>query len=267
MDNELEQRCRARKLEALGRLAGSLSHDLNNILGAIEGYATLLLNAMPKDDPARPDIEEIHKAERRAAELTRQLLVFSRGGGGRMTAVRLDELMAGLAKKAQPLVGDGIVIELSCAPDLKPAQAEAAQLEQALLDMVLNARDAMPEGGRIRLTARNADLGGAAPKCPRPVDPGTGFACISVSDSGVGMTPETMDRLFEPLFTTKPKGKGTGLCLSAAYGIVTKHNGWMEVDSEPGKGSVFTVYLPQVPAGIRAEPERENAAREPRGLK
>ncbi len=253
MDNEQEQRCRARKLEALGRLAGTLSHDLNNILGAIEGYATLLLKAMPPADPARSDIEEILKAERRAAELTRQLLVFSRGGGGRMTAVRLEELLAALVKKAQPLVGDGIVFELSCAPDLKPAQAEAAQLEQALLNLVLNARDAMPEGGRIRLTAGNADLGGVAPKCPRPVDPGAGFAWISIADSGVGMTPETMDRLFEPLFTTKPKGKGTGLCLSAVYGIVTKHNGWTEVDSEPGKGSVFMVYLPQAPAVVRAD--------------
>lgn len=258
MDNELEQRCRARKLEALGRLSGTLAHDLNNILGAIEGYATLMLRGIPQEDPSRPDIEEILKAERRAAELTRQLLVFSRGGGGHLTAVNLEELLANLVNKAQPLVGDGIALEILCAPDLKPAQGEAAQLEQALLNLVLNARDAMPQGGRIRLTAGNADLGGAAPKCPRSADSGTGFVTVSVADTGTGMTPETMDRLFEPLFTTKPKGKGTGLGLSAVYGIIIRHNGWTEVTSEPGKGSVFTIYLPQGQAVARAETEKGN---------
>lgn len=266
MDNELELRCRARKLEALGRLSGTLSHDLNNILGAIEGYATLLLKAMPPDDTSRPDIEEILKAERRAAELTKQLLIFSRGEGGRVAPVRLEELLASLVKKAQPLAGDGVVIEVACAPGLKPAHAEAAQLEKALLNLVLNAKDAMPNGGRIRLTAGNAELGGAAPKCPRPAGHGTGFVFVSVADSGVGMTPETMDRLFEPLFTTKPKGKGTGLCLSAVYGIVTKHNGWIEVASEQGKGSVFTVFLPQAPAVVPGGKDQENAAMQARGL-
>jgi signal transduction histidine kinase len=232
-------------MDALGRLAGSLAHDLNNILGAIEGYATLLLNAMPPDSSARPDLEEILKAERRAAALTKQLMVFSRRSGGQKTAVNLSELLAGLAQKAKPLVGESIALEISAAADLKPVKADPAMLEQALLNLVLNARDAMPGGGRITLAAGKADLGGAEPQCPRPAEPNTEFVEISVSDGGAGITPENMDRLFEPFFTTKPKGKAAGMGLSAVYGIIAQHNGWTAVSSEVGKGSVFTVYLPQ----------------------
>ncbi|HOW88860.1 MAG TPA: ATP-binding protein [Elusimicrobiales bacterium] len=255
MENGTGGLCRTRKMEALARMTASLSHDLNNILGAIEGYATLLLNAMPKDDPSRPDIEEIHKAERRAADIIRKLMLFSRGGAGRRTEVDMRDILAGLAKKARAFLAPDIAVEISCQEGLAPAQADPALLEQALLNLVMNAGEAMPAGGLLRMSAADAPDGAGA-SCPRPAERPSGFLRVSISDNGCGMTPEIMDRLFEPFFTTKPKGKGTGMGLSVAYGIVNRHNGWTEVSSEPGKGSVFTVYLPKS-AGVASGPDRK----------
>jgi hypothetical protein len=229
MENEERRRFQAQKMEALGRLASGIAHDINNILGAIEGYATLVLKEMPTNDPARPDIEEIRKAEQRAAELTRQLLTFSRSTTGQKSSINLSEIVAEAAKKIKPQIGENIFIEISTAPDLKPAHADPGQLEQALGNLMLNARDAMPGGGQIKITAGNADLAGAAPKCPRPVEPGRQFVKISVGDRGTGMSADILNHLFEPFFTTKPKGKGKGLGLPIVYGIVNQHNGWIEV--------------------------------------
>ena len=248
MDTELKRSVQLVKMDALARMSASLSHDLNNMLGAIEGYATLLLNSMSAEDPSRSDVEEIYKAERRAADIIRQLMLFSRGGAGRRISVDIGELVAGLVKNAQSAAGSEIVFEVSCPASLKPVCVDPALLEQALMNLVLNAKDAMPFGGRIRIHAENADLNGAAPRSPRPDEATTGYIRLSVSDNGCGMPQEVIDRLFEPFFTTKPKGKGTGLGLSAVYGVVKRHNGWIEVSSEPGKGSAFTVYLPQAPA-------------------
>lgn len=261
-EKELESRFfQIRKMEAVGRLASGIAHDFNNILGAIEGYATLILNGMAADDPARPDIEEIRKAEQRAAALTKQLMAFSRKHSARKKTIELNGLIAELEKMAKRLIGENLTLEVSAAPDLRPVQADAGQLEQALINLLVNARDAMPGGGVVKVTARNADLSDAERKCPEPVEPGRQFIKVSVEDSGAGMDRNTLSRLFEPFFTTKPKGKGTGLGLSTVYGIVKQHNGWLDVSSEEGAGSVFTIYLPQAPAGAADEVSPEEAGR------
>ncbi|HBW23071.1 MAG: hypothetical protein A2X28_04605 [Elusimicrobia bacterium GWA2_56_46] len=256
---ELEKRFfQAQKMEAIGRLAGGIAHDFNNILSAIEGYSTLILKNMPETDPARPDIEEIRKAEQRGAALTKQLMTFSRRTTSNKKAVNLNELTRDLEKMAKRLLGDNVALEVAASPDLKPVQANPGQLEQVLMNLLVNARDAMPGGGRIKVNIANADLTKTAPRCPSPAEPGQEFILISVADSGSGMSADTLNRLFEPFFTTKPKGKGTGLGLSTVYSIVKQHNGWIDVQSEEGKGSVFNIYLPRAAAeapGVTNPPE------------
>jgi len=250
MENELEKRrYQAQKMAALERLAGGISHDLNNILGVIEGYAAFILKAMSAGDPVRPDIEEILRAEQRAVALTKQLAMFSCGKGVRTEIIDVNGFIAELSSKIKRLIGADVALEIFAAPDLKPFQADACRLEQALINLLVNARDAMSGGGRIKVSIENADLGRAMSKCPQPVESGRRFIRISVSDPGAGMSADTLGRLFEPYFTTKPKGKGKGLGLAEVYGIVNRHNGWLEVWSEQGTGSVFTIYLPGGAAG------------------
>ncbi|OGS08860.1 MAG: hypothetical protein A2270_00135 [Elusimicrobia bacterium RIFOXYA12_FULL_51_18] len=249
MENELEKRrYQTQKMDALERLAGGIAHDLNNILGVIEGYAVFILKAMSAGDPVRPDVEEILRAEQRAAALTKQLAMFSCGKGVRTAIIDVNEFIAKLVSNVKRLIGEDVVLEIFAAPDLRPFPADACRLEQALINLLVNSGDAMSGGGRIKVSIENADLGRSMPKCPRPVEPGTQFVRISVSDPGAGMSADTLGRLFEPYFTTKPKGKGKGLGLAAVYGIVNRHNGWLEVWSEQGTGSVFTIYLPGVAA-------------------
>ena len=246
---ELEKRFfQAQKMEAIGRLAGGIAHDFNNILSAIEGYSTLILKSMPATDPARPDIEEIRKAEQRGAALTKQLMTFSRRTTNNKRAVNLNELTRDLENMAKRLIGEDVALEVTASPDLKPVQANPGQLEQVLMNLLVNARDAMPKGGHIKVNIANADLTKTAPRCPAPAGAGQEFIRISVTDSGSGMSADTLNRLFEPFFTTKPRGKGTGLGLSTVYSIVKQHNGWIDVQSEEGKGSVFTIYLPRAAA-------------------
>ncbi|MFA6433870.1 MAG: response regulator [Elusimicrobiales bacterium] len=251
---ELERRaCRTGKMEALGRMAGIIAHDFNNILGAIEGYATLLLKALPSGDPARSDIEEIRKSEQRGAALTKQLIAFSRGRVLRKAPVELTALLSDTAKR---LSGEGLTVEVRAAPDLKPIWGDAEQLEQAFINLLANARDAMPGGGRIEISAANAVVSGARNNCPEPAKTGGEFIMFSVTDSGAGVPESAFDRLFEPFFTTKAKGKGAGLGLSTVYGIVRQHNGWIEASGrKEGTGAVFTVYLPVAPTAIAAPGE------------
>lgn len=255
----------AQKMEVVGHLASGIVHDFNNILGAIEGYASLILKDLAVDDPIRPDIEEIRKAERRAVALTKQLMLFSRKQSVQKTTVELNGLIAELKEMAKRLIGENITLEVSSAPDLKPVLADAGLLEQVLINLLVNARDAMPGGGLLKVTTVNADLSGAACKCPEPVESGRQFVKISVADSGTGMDKNILDHLFEPFFTTKPKGTGTGLGLSIVYGIIKQHNGWIDVHSEEEKGSIFTVYLPQAPAGTVNETALKEADRDLRG--
>jgi signal transduction histidine kinase len=240
--------CRADKMAALGRLAGCLAHDLNNILGAIEGYSTLILKDLPPGDPLRPDIEEIHKAEQRAAALTKQLVIFSRAPGVQKTTVDLNKLISGLEKTVKSVIGETITLEISAAPDLRPVRADAGQLEQMFINLLMNSRDAMPGGGAVKITTANTDFSDSTRRSPQPVGMERQFVKITVGDSGSGMNSATLDRLFEPFFTTKTKGNGKGLGLSAVYGIVNQHNGWITAHSEEGKGSLFTIYLPQASA-------------------
>jgi signal transduction histidine kinase/ActR/RegA family two-component response regulator len=221
------EEARRERMEALGRLAGSVAHDFNNIMGAIEGYATLNIRNLREGDPLRADLCEIRKAVAKAADLNRQLLLFSRSYPVPQNPVRVEELEAGLRAAFPP--GAAVGLEFSAAPGLPPAGGSLGELSHALLNLALNARDAMPGGGTVRITAE--------------ADPGGEFLRLSVSDRGPGIPPEALPRIFDPFFTTKPKGKGVGLGLSAVYGIVRRHKGRVDVKTSPA-GSTFTLVLP-----------------------
>lgn len=234
----------AQKMEAIGRLAGGIAHDFNNILGAIEGYATLTLNALKEGDPIKPDIEEIRKAVTRAAALTRQLLVFSRKTALQKKACSANAIIENLQSMVKRIIGEDVRLELELQPDLPTMLADAAQIEQLLVNLLVNARDAMPGGGNIKLRTLAKTMEPQAIKSPAVPGTSANFIVISVKDAGQGMSPETLEHIFEPFFTIKEKGKGAGLGLATVYGVVKQHNGWIEVTSSPGQGSEFIVYLP-----------------------
>ncbi len=237
----------AQKMEAVGRLAGGIAHDFNNILGAIEGYATLTLNALKEEDPIRPDIEEIRRAVARAAALTRQLLIFSQKNALQKKICSAGAIIENLQSMVKRIIGEDIKLELQLQVDLPQMKADGSQIEQLLVNLLVNARDAMPGGGTITLRAQAKNLDLQEIKSPTAPESGCQFIVISVKDGGQGMSPETMEHIFEPFFTTKEKGKGTGLGLATVYGVVKQHNGWIEVKSFPGQGAEFTVYLPACP--------------------
>ena len=224
---------RSQKLEALGRLAGGVAHDFNNLLTVILGYADLL-SRYGADDHAREVGGEIQKAAERAAGLTRQLLAFSRKQVLRPSVLDLNHLVRNLETMLRRLIGEDVQLTTSLHAGRLPVKADAGQLEQVLTNLVVNARDAMPRGGRLTLSTTEA-----------PVAPdGARRALLTVTDSGCGMDEKVLKRLFEPFFTTKEVGKGTGLGLAMVYGVVKQSGGRIEVESEPGRGSTFRVYLP-----------------------
>lgn len=227
------------KLEAMGRMAGVIAHDFNNMLGAIEGYASLILRGRTDEDPIKPDLEEIKKAVAKAAGFTKQLLLFSRTRDVSKAPVRPNEL----AEKLPCPSGNNITLSLTLQPEAPLIMADAGQLTQLLTNLLSNAGDAMPGGGEIKVSTSAVTLGDQAVHAPDMAAAGNEFVVISVSDKGTGMPPEVIERLFEPFFTTKEKGKGTGLGLSTAYGIARRHNGWLQVRTGPG-GSEFSVFLP-----------------------
>jgi len=238
------QLLQAQKMEAVGRLAGGVAHDFNTALTAILGYAGLLLGGLPTLSPLRPDLEEIRKAAERAAGLTRQLLAFSRKQPLEMRVLDLNELVADLGRLLRRLLGEDIDVVTNLDPTLGAVRADAAQLEQVVVNLAVNARDAMPEGGRLMIETRNAELDDSYAREHVPVRPGR-YVMLAVSDTGTGMSAETMSHLFEPFFTTKEAGKGTGLGLSTVYGIVKQSGGYVWCSSEPGHGTTFKVYLPR----------------------
>lgn len=254
----------AQKLEALGRLAGGVAHDFNNLLTAIIGYGELTLSFCRPETQIRRNIEEILKASRRGATLVSQLLAFGRKQASICTVVSLEANISDLSPMIQRLIGEDIELIVRCDPGPGNVLIDQGQMEQVLLNLVVNARDAMPHGGKLVIETTRVDLDEQAALRLRNLVPGP-YVALAVKDTGCGMSPEICSRVFEPFFTTKEQGKGTGLGLSTVYGIITQHGGAIAVESEPGEGTTFTVYLPQV-GGLVLEPEAQApGARDLRG--
>jgi len=238
-----------------------VAHDFNNILTGIDGYAQIVLSELDPDSSAGRDVAQIRALAERAAGLTRQLLAFSRRQTLEPVVVNLNDLVANLAKMLQRLLGETIELDLRPAPDQSPVRADPGQIEQVLMNLAINARDAMPGGGRLTIETRNVEVDEQAARRQVDAEPGP-YVLIRVSDTGAGMDAETLSHAFEPFFTTKEVGRGTGLGLSMAYGIVREHGGWIRLESHPGEGTTFRIYLPRVeapstPAAAPAPPRRE----------
>jgi PAS domain S-box-containing protein len=242
-----EQLVASQKLDAIGRLAGGVAHDFNNLISVILSYAGFATEQLHESDPIRADVQEIVHAGERAAALTRQLLAFSRKQVLDPRPLSLDEVVRGLENMLRRLLGEDIAIERHTAADLGSVMADAAQLEQVIMNLAVNARDAMPHGGKLILETRNVDLDTEYAEHHVGVEPGP-YAMLAVTDNGVGMDADTRSRVFEPFFTTKDVGKGTGLGLSTVYGVVRQSGGHIWVYSEPGRGTTFKIYLPRVDA-------------------
>ena len=242
----LEQQLRqAQKMEAIGRLAGGIAHDFNNILTAILGYGDLASSTLAPDSPLRANLEEIHHAAERAAGLTRQLLIFSRKQVLQPKILDLNAVVEGTERLLRRLIGEDVLLVTALTAGARPVRADPGQLEQVILNLAVNARDAMPRGGR--LTIETANVGSDETWAEQhPGTPPGRYVLLAVSDSGTGMDEATKSRIFEPFFTTKEAGKGTGLGLATVYGIVEQAGGRIEVDSEPGRGANFRIYLPSV---------------------
>jgi signal transduction histidine kinase len=231
----------ALKLEAIGRLAGGVAHDFNNLLTVILGYADLLLTRLPGDAPYRDVVGLIKQSAERGAGLTRQLLTFSRKQVFAPVVLDLNACLADIEKLVRRLIGEDVRLETRPAPRLSPIKADPGQIEQILVNLLVNARDAMPGGGRVTVTTENVRPGEAPPKLP----PGD-YVRLTVADSGCGMDEQTQSCIFEPFFTTKEVGKGTGLGLATVYGIVKQSQGMIQVKSTVGQGTTFIIYFPAV---------------------
>ena len=238
------ERRHAQKLESVGLLAGGVAHDFNNLLTAIEGYTSLALETIPQGGGAWNDLQEVRNASQRAAALTRQLLAFARKQVTEPKILDLNELLERVAGMLRPLVGPNQRLEVRRAETLGRVRADPGQIEQVVVNLVVNARDAMPDGGRITVEVRDVDLDDAYAQEHPGVAPGR-YVMIAVSDTGIGMSKEVRARLFEPFFTTKEAGKGTGLGLATCYGIAKQHGGNIWCYSEVGQGTTFKVYLPR----------------------
>ena len=255
LENQFRQ---AQKMEAVGRLSGGIAHDFNNLLGVIIGYSEILTEGLAQADPMRESVDEILKAGRRAASLTSQLLAFSRQQVLEPKALDLNEVISDTEKMLRRLVGEDIDFTTHLQTPLGTVKADPGQIQQVLMNLVVNARDAMPEGGRLVIETADIEMD---PVFVRgysfPFKPGS-YALLAVSDSGMGMDAETQTHIFEPFFTTKGKDTGTGLGLATVYGIVKQSGGYIEVLSEHGSGSIFKIYLPR----IQEAPQRSSPAAE-----
>jgi len=247
-----EQLRQSQKMDAIGQLAGGVAHDFNNILTVIQGSASLLLDAPNRSEEDTELVRQVLDASERATRLTRQLLLFSRKQVWQPANLDLNEVMGNMTKMLQRILGEDIALRSDCAPNLPLVRADAGMLEQLLLNLAVNSRDAMPGGGRLVISTSIETLSEERLK-QHPDAPSGRCVCVSVSDTGFGIPPETLPHIFEPFFTTKDVGKGTGLGLATAYGIVKQHRGYIEVASEVAKGTTVRFYLP-VAKGSRAEP-------------
>ncbi|MBI3269099.1 MAG: response regulator [Planctomycetes bacterium] len=252
------------KMETLGQLAGSIAHDFNNLLGIIRGFGDFAFRALEPDHPARADLEEMQKAARQAAGLTSQLLVFSRKQVLNAVLLDLNEVLQGMDRMLRSLVGQKIALSLELYQGLPLVKADRGQFEQVVLNLAVNARDALQLGGKLSFTTAPATLDAAYVSRHVDVVPGE-YALLTVSDTGCGMGPEVLARLFEPFFTTKEAGKGTGLGLSTVYGIVKQSGGHITVESERGRGTTFRLYLPRALGGEEEAVAAAAAAHPARG--
>jgi PAS domain S-box-containing protein len=261
----LEQQLRqAQKMEAIGRLAGGIAHDFNNLLMVISGYSEFLLEHLAPEAPLRTPAQEIANAAQRATSLTRQLLAFSRKQMLAPRVINLNAVITENLKMLNRVIGEDIELEMIPGADLGAVKADPGQIEQVIMNLAVNARDAMPQGGKLIIETANAKLDESHARFPAPVKPGE-YVMLAISDTGSGMDGETQSHIFEPFFTTKGS-KGTGLGLSTVYGIIKQSGGYIWVDSEPGKGTTFKTYLPranetsdpasQQPAAAAVQPQR-----------
>jgi len=261
----LEQQFRqAQKMEAVGRLAGGVAHDFNNLLMVIKGHTELLRNAISPTDQFSKKIEQIERAADRATSLTRQLLAFSRLQVLQPRVMNLNEVVEDMGRLLPRLIGEDIDLEIRTAKNLGAIKADASQMEQVIMNLAVNARDAMPDGGRLLIETSNEELDSAY-NTVHPIVRQGSYILLAVSDNGTGMDAETQAHIFEPFFTTKPQGKGTGLGLATVYGVVKQSGGFIWVYSELGKGTSFKIYLPRVDQPVVKSGSTQFASEVPRG--
>lgn len=252
---QLEEQLRqSQKMEAIGKLAGGIAHDFNNLLTAIMGYTELILGKMKPDDPNRENLEEIRYAGKRASSLTQQLLAFSRKQVLKPKILNLNHVVKGMERMLERIIGEDIHLNSQLDSSLDKIKADTGQMEQIILNLTVNAVDAMPNGGIMTIKTQNKTIPNNAGDLPTDSRPGK-FICLSFHDSGEGIDNKVIPQIFEPFFTTK--AKGTGLGLSVVYGIVKQHKGWIDVHSEPGGGTTFGIYFPALASGREENPEQE----------
>jgi two-component system, cell cycle sensor histidine kinase and response regulator CckA len=257
----LERQLRmAAKMEAVGRLSGGIAHDFNNLLGVIIGYSQILRRKLGPDSPLKEHADEVEKAAQRAVSLTRQLLAFSRQQILTPAVIDLNTLVSDMEKMLPRLIGEDIAVQISLGPELGRVRADHGQIEQVVMNLAVNARDAMPSGGKLVVKTANVELDEVYTRQHPGSVPGR-YVMLAVTDSGVGMSAEILAHIFEPFFTTKEVGRGTGLGLATVYGVVKQSGGYIAVDSEPGKGTSFQIFLPRVdeevaPTVLTTAPER-----------
>jgi signal transduction histidine kinase/CheY-like chemotaxis protein len=257
LEMQLQQ---AQKMEAVGRLAGGVAHDFNNLLTVISGRAHMLINRLKPGEPMHRDVDLIQKTSQRAVALTSQLLAFSRKQVVQPRVLELGPLVADLAPMLQRMIGENMELSVEPAEGTGRVKADPSQMQQVLMNLAVNARDAMPEGGRIRVSIRDVVVDDAAALHQPNLPPGP-YVALAVSDTGTGMSAETAAHIIEPFFTTKEQGKGTGLGLSTVYGIVEQSHGHIQVQSEIGRGTTFTIHLPHVEEPLPAGPPADAGRR------
>jgi PAS domain S-box-containing protein len=249
----------SKKMDSIGRLAGGVAHDFNNLMSAVLGYSHLILSKLPEDDPMAERVGMIKKAGEKAAALTTQLLAFSRRQVLRTKVINLNTVVDDMSKLLTRMIGEDVKLELQTHANLMNVMADRNQIEQILMNLAVNARDAMPQGGVLKIGTSDINLNEDFAETYPGVKTGP-YVLLSVADTGVGISPEVKENIFEPFFTTKGTGEGTGLGLSTVYGIVKQHNGHIFVDSKLNAGSIFKIYLPSVRAEVAEEEEPEPAA-------